>query len=90
MEHLVFPGGSDYKESACNVGDPSSISGSGRCPGKGNGNPLQNSCLEISMDRGAWRAIVLRSRRVRHDWQYRVLTKGKNNKEVGRLAIEPR
>ena len=34
------------KESACNVGDPGSISGSGRSPGEGNGNPLQSSCLE--------------------------------------------
>ena len=43
-------------ESACNVGDPGSIPGSGRSPGEGNGNPLQCSCLETSMDRGAWQA----------------------------------
>ena len=42
----VFPGGSDGKESACNVGDPGSIPGLGRRPGGGNGNPLQYSCLE--------------------------------------------
>ena len=47
-------GGSDSKESACNAGDPGSIPGSGRSPGVGNGNPLQYSCLENSMDRGAW------------------------------------
>ena len=41
-----FPGGSDGKESACNVGDPGSIPGSGRLPGERNGNPLQYSCLE--------------------------------------------
>ena len=53
-----FPGGSDGKASACNAGDPSSIPGSGRSPGKGNGNPLQYSCLENPMDRGAWWATV--------------------------------
>ena len=51
-----FPGGSDGKESACNLGDSGSIAGSGRSPGGGHGNPLQYSCLEKSMDRGAWRA----------------------------------
>jgi len=55
---MGFPGGSDSKESACNAGDPSSMPGSGRSPGGGNGNPLQYSCLENSMDRGAWQAIV--------------------------------
>ena len=45
-----FPGGSDGKASACNVGDPGSIPGSGRSPGEGNGNPLQHSCLENPMD----------------------------------------
>ena len=49
---------SDSKESACNAGDPGSIPASGRCPGEGNGNPLQYSCLENSMDRGAWQATV--------------------------------
>ena len=43
-----------------NAGDVSSIPGSGRFPGGGNGNPLQYSCLEIFMDRGAWRATVHR------------------------------
>ena len=51
---LGFPGGSDGKESACNAGDPGSIPGSGRSLGEGNGNPLQYSCLENPMDRGAW------------------------------------
>ena len=46
-------GGSDGKASACNVGDPGSIPGSGISPGEGNGNPLHYSCLENSMDRGA-------------------------------------
>ena len=47
-------GGSDSKGSTCNAGDPGSIAGSGRSPAEGNGNPLQYSCLENSMDRGAW------------------------------------
>ena len=47
-----FPGGSDSKVSACNAGDLSSIPGSGRSPGEGNGNPL-HSCLENPMVRGA-------------------------------------
>ena len=53
-----FLGGSDSKESACNAGDPGSIPGLGRFPGEGNGYPLQYSCLENSMDRGAWWAKV--------------------------------
>ena len=53
-----LPGGSDGKESACNARDWSSVPGVGRSPGEGTGNPLQYSCLEKSMDRGAWRAIV--------------------------------
>ena len=50
--------GSDSKESVCNAVDLGSIPGSGRCPGEGNGYPLQYSCLENSMDTGAWRAAV--------------------------------
>ena len=53
-----FPGGSDGKVSAYNAGDPSSIPGSGRSPGEGNGNPLQYSCLENPMDGAAWLATV--------------------------------
>ena len=52
------PGGSDGKESACNVGDPGLIPGLGRSPGEGNGYPLQYSCLENSMNRGTWWATV--------------------------------
>ena len=48
--HKGFPGGSNCKESACNVGDPGSIPGSGRTPGEGNGNPLQYSCLANPLD----------------------------------------
>ena len=53
-----FPGSSDGKASAYSAGDLGSIPGSGRSPGEGNGNPLQYSCLEIPMDRGAWQATV--------------------------------
>ena len=53
-----FPGGSDSKQSACNVRDLDLIPGLGRSPGEGNGDPLQYSHLENSMDRGAWWAIV--------------------------------
>ena len=53
-----FPGGSDGKESACIVGDLGLIPGSGRSPRKGNGYPLQYSCLDNPMDRGAsWAAV---------------------------------
>ena len=50
----LFPGGSNGKASAYKAGDPSSIPGLGRSSGEGNGNPLQYSCLENPMDRGAW------------------------------------
>ena len=64
-----FPGGSDGKASARNVGDQGSIPGLGRSPGKGSGNPLQYSCLENSMGGGAWWAIQsMGSQRVGHNW----------------------
>ena len=55
---MGFPGGSNGKESACNVGDVGSIPGSGRSPGEGSGYSQSYSCLENSIDRGAWQAIV--------------------------------
>ena len=55
-----FPVVSDGKESACNAGDLGLIPRLGRSPGKGNGNPLQYSCLENPMDRGDWRDTVYR------------------------------
>ena len=55
---INFPHSSLDKESACSVGDLGLIPGLGRSPRKGNGNPLQYSCLENSMDRGAWWATV--------------------------------
>ena len=48
-----FPGGSEVENPPANAGDEGLIPGSGRCPGEGNGNPLQYSCLGNSMDRGA-------------------------------------
>ena len=53
-----FLGGSDGKESACNVGDTGLIPGLERFPGEGNGNPLQYSCLENPMDGGTWQATA--------------------------------
>ena len=58
MIKIGFPGGSVVKNPPANVGDVSSIPGSGKSPGKGNGNPLQYSYLGNLMDRRAWRAIV--------------------------------
>ena len=71
------PGGSDGKASACSAGDPGSISGLGRSPGKGNGNPLQYSCLENSTDWGAW-LQSMGSQRVGHNtasslWLFEIL-----------------
>ena len=69
-ERLGFPGGSDGKESACNVGDLGLIPGLRRSPGGGHGNSLQYSCLENPMDRGAWWVtvhVVTKSRRQQSD-----------------------
>ena len=68
--------GSLGKESACNAGDPRSILGWGRSPGKGNGNPLQYSCLENPMDRGAWQATVHGVARVGHTIIFNVIFNG--------------
>ena len=57
---LGFPAGSAGKESTCNAGDLGSVPGWGRSPGGGHGNPLQSSCLENPMDRGARRAAAHR------------------------------
>ena len=65
--YLGFPHSSVSKESACNAGDPVLIPGLGRSSGEGNGNPLQYSCLENPMDRGAWQATVHGIARVGHD-----------------------
>ena len=59
MQGIIgFSGGSVGEESTCNARDPSSIPGLGRSLGEGNGYPFQYSCLDNSMDRGAWQGIV--------------------------------
>ena len=58
MTYMGFPGGPEFKASACNAGDLGSIPGLGRYRGEGNSNPLQHSCLENPMDRGAWWATI--------------------------------
>ena len=63
-----LPHSSVSKESACNAWDLGSIPGLGRSPRERNGNPLQYSCLENPMDRGAWWAAVHGVARVRQDW----------------------
>ena len=55
---LIFPGGSDNKESACHAGDLGSIPGLGRFPGERKGTSFHYSCLANSMDRGGWWATV--------------------------------
>ena len=65
---MGFPGGSDNKESACNTRYLGLIPGSGRSPGEGNGYPLQYSCLENSMNKGAWhQGYCPWGHRVEHD-----------------------
>ena len=61
-----FSGGLDSKETACTVEDLGSVPVSGRSPGEGNGYPLQYSCLESSMDRGAW-WVTVHGAAKRHD-----------------------
>ena len=67
MVQMGFPHSSVSKESACNAGDLGLIPVSGRSPGEGTSNPLQHSCLENPMDRGAWRATVHGVARVKYD-----------------------
>ena len=70
-----IPRGSDSKESACNEGNPSLIPGLGRSLGEGNGNPLQYSCLENPMGRGAWQATESTgSQRFGHNWATNTFT----------------
>ena len=64
---MGFPGSSEIKNLPGNAGNAGLAPGSGRSPGEGNGNPLQYSCLENSMDRGAWWATVHGVTRVRHN-----------------------
>ena len=78
---MGFPGGSDSRESACNERDQGSIPGSGRFPGGGHSSPLQYSCLENSMDRGArWATVhgVAKSRKQLGDFSLHYFTSGKS------------
>ena len=81
-----FPSGSDSKESACKVGDMGSIPRSGRSPGEGNGNSLQDSCLENPIDRGAWQATVhsVAQSQIRLE---RLNTRALNCKDEGSLFV---
>ena len=69
-----FPCGLNGKESVCSAGDPGLIPGSGRCPGEGNDNPFQYSCLENPIDRGTWWPTVHGIERVGHEWVTNTLT----------------
>ena len=78
-----FPGGSDGKESACNVGDLGLIPGLGRSLGEGPGNPRQYFCLENPMEREAWWATVLRAAKSHiTDWLSHTHTAAERNKAV--------
>ena len=68
--NVGFHAGSVVKKPPANAGGAEgsgSLPGSGRSPGKGKGNPLWDSCLENPMDRGAWRATSMGSKRIGHD-----------------------
>ena len=93
---LGFPAGSVDKESTCSSGDAELILQSGRCPGEGNGNPLQYSCLGNPKDRGAWRATVhgvAKSRTQLSDWAFTqdqffgLLLKTKSRRERSTVTI---
>ena len=89
----AFPGGSEVKVPVCSAGDLGVIPGSGRFPGEGNGNPLQYSCLENPMDRGArWATVhgVAKSRTLVSDFtftyvymyiRYKILERKKQKRE---------
>ena len=81
----VFPGGSVVKNPPANagdIGDAGLIPGSERSPGSGNGNPLQYSCLENSMDRGAWQATV---HGVKMSWTRLSIHTGTGQKQLTRI-----
>ena len=80
--HKGFPRSSVDKESACSSEDLGSVSGSGRSPGEGNGNPLQYSCLENPMDREVWQATVHGVTRVGHDLVTKLLAFNKTRNKT--------
>ena len=80
QSNKAFPSGSEVKNPFANAGDPPDLSpGLGRCPEEGHGNPLQYSCLENPMDRGAWRAIV---HGVTKNWMWVATEQQSNQQEV--------
>ena len=82
------PNGSSYdKQSACNARDLSSIPGSGRAPGERNGYPFQYSCLEISMDRGAWQATVHRGHKESDTTELITLSLSKRHKNTNIIHV---
>ena len=82
---VSFPGGWAVKESACNMGDLGSMAGLGRSPGGGHGNPLQYSCLENPVDRGAWQVAV---HRVTESWtQLKKLSSGRGQHNKMNLTL---
>ena len=84
-----FPGGLDSKESACCAGDPRSIPESGRSPGRGNGNPLQYSCLENPWTEESGGLPSTGSQRVEHDGATNTHMHASNNSvEKGVLSIK--
>ena len=90
MVTMGFPSDSDSKESACNVGDTGSTPGSERSPGEGNGNPLQYSCLENAMDRGAWRGTVhgiTKSQAQLNKWHFQFLKSINNCTKIFVITI---
>ena len=91
IQILGFPVGSVGKEPACNAGDTGDvclIPELGRFPGGGYGNPLQCSCLENPMDRGAWWSTVHRSQRAAHDWSDWAYVNTKNNDFILTTLLE--
>ena len=68
LPHKGFPGGSVVKNPPASAGHTGSIPGWGRSPGEGNGNPLQDSCLQSSMDRGAWGTRVQGVTKSQTEW----------------------
>ena len=88
-----FAGGSMVKNLPANAGDAGDrvlIPGLGRSPGEGNGKPLQDSCLGNPTDRGAWRATVLGSWRVRHNWADGKKERTKGRRLGGRQQVSGR
>ena len=79
IHFTTFPGGSVSKDSTCNAEYVGLIPGSGRSPGGGHGTPLQYSCLENPMERGAWRATVHTTERLHFHFSLSCIGEGNGN-----------